>query len=121
MSFSIEKAPGELLEYSFDFDRWLQEGESIVSYVVDTPNATLTIEDIQIVDASLVIWLSMGEEGARYRFNAEVITNQGRHKEVTLVVAIGRTQGPLLGSYAALVNGWAEKIYGAAEHAGGIA
>jgi len=65
----FEKSDVAVLDYSFDWSEWLDDGEIIVDSQWEVPEA-LSIEAKTYTDTISAIWLSGGEYGGIY-----VVTN----------------------------------------------
>jgi hypothetical protein len=73
----FNKTPVGLLDYTFDWSRWLQSGETIQTYYLTVADG-LTHESDEQDDQHVIVWLSGGTLGQAYEVDCEVTTNQGR-------------------------------------------
>ena len=82
---SFPKDPDAVLDYAFDWNneaegKWLQDGETISSYVV-TADAGITKDSDSETDGIVTIWLSGGTAGESYVVGCKIITSLGRTDE----------------------------------------
>ena len=80
------KTPAEVLDYGWDWSRWL-DGDTLASstWTVDTG---LTIQSHTYDTASTTIWLTGGSEGATYQATNTVTTAAGRTAQRTFEIRI---------------------------------
>lgn len=81
------KHPEEILDYKFDFTKFLSTGETITSRTV-TVEAGLNKDADTFNSTSVTVWLSGGTAGNRYLVTCKVNTNQGRTKVETAVIKV---------------------------------
>lgn len=84
----FSKDPDEVLDYEFDFDSWLPEGDSVASAVSElnpvSPTTTSTAAIDQTVVATPVVTLrvSAGSHGDNLDLTVRASTTQGLVKEM---------------------------------------
>lgn len=95
--FCAAKDPGEILDYTIDYEAVMNESEppdSIVSstWAIDLhpKETTLAIDDdSQFTDFTATVWISGGVyTGLNHRLTNHVITASGRHYERTITIWI---------------------------------
>lgn len=86
MADEYPKDPGAVLDWVFDWTRWLQEGETITSSTFSaTPGITITDEDI--ANTYTTVWLSGGAQKV-YSVSNRIVTNQGRTDKRTITIKV---------------------------------
>ena len=81
------KDPDAELDYAFDWTTWLQETETISSYII-TVAAGIT-KDSDTKNAGIVtVWLSGGTEGETYTVACRITTSMGRTDERTVGIVM---------------------------------
>lgn len=86
MADEYPKDPGAVLDWVFDWTRWLQEGETITSSTFSaTPGITITDEDMQATYT--IVWLSGGAQKV-YSVSNRIVTNQGRTDKRTITIKV---------------------------------
>lgn len=86
MADEYPKDPGAVLDWVFDWTRWLQEGETITSSTFSaTPGITITDEDMQATYTT--VWLSGGAQKV-YSVSNRIVTNQGRTDKRTITIKV---------------------------------
>lgn len=86
-----KKQPGDTLDYDVKFDRWLPEGDALVSAtaVADQPDITLVGDPEVFHEPPLVkVWLSGGESGKSYKITVTTTTEAGRIKEEDFILRV---------------------------------
>lgn len=82
-----KKDPSDALDWAWDWSRWLQTGETIVSKVV-TPASGITVDNSTMTADHVVVWLSGGTVGVQYKVAVKITTNQGRTAERTIRINV---------------------------------
>ena len=82
-----EKDPQAVLDWAFDWSRWLADGETISSVTV-TVDAGLTKDSQSTTTTKVTVWLSGGTLGVTYKVACRVVTNQGRTDERTIGIRV---------------------------------
>lgn len=86
MADEYPKDPGAVLDWVFDWTRWLQEGETITSSTFSaTPGITITDEDMQATYTT--VWLSGGAQKV-YSVSNRIVTNQNRTDKRTITIKV---------------------------------
>lgn len=82
------KDPDAVLDYAFDWATyWLQETETISSYVISVDSG-LTKDSDSDSDGIVTVWLSGGTGGANYEVSCKITTSLGRTEERTIGVIV---------------------------------
>jgi len=79
---SFEKDPDERLDYDFDFERWLPDGDSVDSAVAEIAGTTAVIDQIDTSSTAIKVWVSGGTHQDNGTITVRATTVQGRIKEV---------------------------------------
>lgn len=77
MPKQIDKAPGEDLDYAFDWSDWLPDGDAISSHDLDVETG-LTLGAHANTSDEVQLWLSGGTAGNTYYVDCTVVTTGGR-------------------------------------------
>jgi CTP synthase (UTP-ammonia lyase) len=87
MAQSFVKDVDSVLDYKFDWSEWLAASETISTHTV-TVDTGLTKDSDEITDTntSVTVWLSGGTAGQKYKVNCEIVTNQDRTDQRTIVI-----------------------------------
>jgi hypothetical protein len=91
MQFEITHRTGEELDYQFDFEKWLQIGETIVGSAWEAPEDSELVvgEDSTFTDDTATLWLSGGVASkARWQIINTITTSAGRIAQNILIVNI---------------------------------
>lgn len=80
---AAKKQPGDNLDYDIDFERWLPDGDALVSAVAVADDNTITVGDVEVIPPLVKVWLSAGEAGKSYKITVTTTTAEGRVKEVS--------------------------------------
>lgn len=85
---TITKAPADVLDYDFDFARWMPEGDylSAASAVITGVDATVT--KIDRSDTLARVWIAGGTAGDTGTLTLTATTHLGRTKEVSVQLKI---------------------------------
>lgn len=85
---TMQKQPGENLDYDIDFSDWIPEGDYIASAVV-TPITGIAVGVVTVFDDYFVkVWLSGGTSGTTYKLEVTATTNNGRIKQAEFKVKV---------------------------------
>lgn len=91
------KQPREVLDYDFDFSRWLGALDTIDSTLsssvevtggTDDPLNTLTIDSVQTSSTAVKVWLSGGVDKVKYKVTILIETAGGRRKEADMIIPV---------------------------------
>ena len=84
---TFSKQPGETLDYDFDFTDWMPTGDAIASSVV-TAESGVTLGTKISTDTVIKQFISGGTDGQKYKVTCKITTNDGRIKELELMLKI---------------------------------
>jgi hypothetical protein len=87
MSEVMRKRPDEVLDYVFDFAKWLSEGDSITDATA-TVTGNATIDSTQANNTVATVWVSGGDAGETVEVTVTITTTGGRTKEATMKLRI---------------------------------
>ena len=82
---SFMKDPDSVLDYAFDWNEWLESGESINSHVV-TVDDGITKDSSSGSSTTIIVWLSGGTAGINYNIACEIVTSGGRTVERSITI-----------------------------------
>jgi hypothetical protein len=86
---TFTKDPDAVLDYGFDWSRWLADGETITASTWEADDEGITIDDgTQFTDTTASVWLSGGTTGAFYRLTNHVTTSDGREDDRTHTISV---------------------------------
>lgn len=85
------KRPDERLDYDLDYERkgWLGAGDSIASInvTIDT-TGEVAIDGTDFTGTAVKVWLTGGVAGETAHITVEIVTAQGREKEICFKVRV---------------------------------
>ncbi len=84
------KDPTAILEYTVDWQDWLQTGETIETSTWTVPSGITKDDDTKSTTAA-TIWLSGGTKGKTYRVTNRIVTNQGRDVPRSIFIQVNYT------------------------------
>lgn len=87
MASRYTKDPDAVLDYSWDWSQWLEDGETIASYEVTVPSG-LTLDDSDQQDGIVTAWLSGGTAGSGYAVVCHVVTSIGREDDRSISIRV---------------------------------
>lgn len=95
-SYKVRKDPQAELDYGFEWDDWLAEGDYITTsvWVVTGPDAALITQagsinpDQEGVDSQTMVWLLGGTPGKRYTVTNSISTFGGRKDDRSFTVSV---------------------------------
>lgn len=84
------KDPDAVLDYKWDWDDWLEAGESISSRTVTVASGDVTVNSSSITDSgrSVTAWLSGGAADTSNELTCHIVTDAGREDDRTIRVSI---------------------------------
>lgn len=87
MAAEYTKDPDDVLDYSFDWAKWLAEGDSVSSseWIADDG---ITVDRTEFSSSLTTVWLSGGIAGLHYGVTNRVTTDQGRTVDRTLIIHV---------------------------------
>jgi hypothetical protein len=84
----ITKVPVDVLDYDFDFARWLPADDRIVDSVAEISSSTAVVDKIDQADAVARVWISGGDVGDAGTVTVTITTLGGRTKQVQATLKI---------------------------------
>ena len=81
------KDPEAKLDYGFNWENWLANGESIISSIWTVPEGLTKITD-SFTGILTTIWLLGGIVGINYDVVNHIITSQGREDDRTIRIKV---------------------------------
>jgi len=84
------KDPEAVLDYGFDWQEWLEGGETperILTHTITVP-PEMTLDRSEEADGVIAVWLSGGLGGKTYRVECKISTNRGRVDERSIWIKI---------------------------------
>ena len=90
MSLTLQnplKDPSAVLDYVFDWTKWLAAAETITSHTVTVPTG-LTLESSTAASGIVTVWISGGTAGTTYRVECLIVTTAGRTDERSLWITV---------------------------------
>jgi L-rhamnose isomerase len=81
----FRKDPDAVLDYTWDWSRWLQAGEAIVSHQILVPTG-ITLDSSDADAERVTAWLSGGTNGITYTVTCRITTDQGRTDDRSIAV-----------------------------------
>ena len=101
---ALTKDPDAVLDYTFDWSAWLDDGETILTYNVSIEAGDAVIDSTSSTPTVVVVWLSGGTLGTNVELRCRTTTTEGRIDDRTIIVLIrevfavdGCEQWPVLG------------------------
>jgi hypothetical protein len=83
----FQKDPDAVLDYTYDWTRWLQAGETISSHSIIVPTG-ITLGSSATGDGLVTAWLSGGVNGTIYMVTCRITTNQGRTDDRSIWLSV---------------------------------
>lgn len=84
----FDKAPGDVLDYDFDFTRWLAPGDRITAASASLSGGTPAVDTTTFSDAVVRVWISGGADGDASVLSVVATTYQGRTKTATARIQV---------------------------------
>ena len=84
---TFEHDKDAVLDYAFDWSRWLSEGEIILSHSVQITGGTAVVDGTSEVDAKVTAWIS-GAQVGNVHLTCRVVTNEGRTDDRTIMLQV---------------------------------
>lgn len=82
-----EKDPSAVLDWEFNWSKWMADGDYIVSAVA-TPQSGITVDSTVPATDKVTVWISGGTTDVSYRVSCRITTAQGRVDERTIQIAV---------------------------------
>lgn len=109
--FAAKKAVQERLDWVFDFDRWLPDGDSIASVEAE-PSSGFLWETLPVIEGDRIrLWVSGGLPQGNYSVTVVVTTTQGRRKTECLNIRITTNAVESVWPDPEYANDWADRIF----------
>lgn len=83
----FSKDPDAVLDYTFDWSRWLAQSETITTSTV-TVSAGITLNSSSNTTTTATAWVSGGTAGKPYTITDRIVTNQGRTDDRTITIRV---------------------------------
>jgi hypothetical protein len=87
----ISKSPNDLLDYDFDFVRWMAENDRVTDAVANIKNISATVEKVTFDTDTVRVWIKGGILGEQGQMTVLITTDQGRKKEIAVQLRIRET------------------------------
>lgn len=87
MSVRKTKDPNAVLDYGFDYSRWLPSGDTITASTW-TPDTGITVNSSSFTSTATTVWLAGGTAGTSYKVVNHITTQQGRQDDQTLEISV---------------------------------
>jgi hypothetical protein len=83
------KDPDAVLDYAFDWSDWLDSGagEAISSHTIDADTG-ITVDSDSESSGVVTVWLSGGTAGTTYAVRCEIVTDDSRTDERTMIIKV---------------------------------
>ena len=83
------KDPDAVLDYAFDWSSWLDAGagEAISSHTIDADTG-ITVDSSAEAAGVVTVWLSGGTHGTDYAVRCEIVTDDSRTDERTMIIKV---------------------------------
>ena len=81
------KDPDAKLDYSWDWTRWLTDGDFVTGAEISAP-AGITLGTTLFDDHRVTVWVSGGSADQSYPLTCKITTDMGRIDERTLTIRI---------------------------------
>lgn len=87
------KTPTSDLDYAFDWRRWLDSGDTLISaeFTVSPsghPDELKVGANSGVTNTRAIVWLSGGQKGVTYKISCKVSTKGGRVEEKEAILQI---------------------------------
>lgn len=84
----ITKAPVDVLDFDFEFARWMPDGDSLNGAVAEITDSTATVQKIDRSDTLARVWIQGGDDGDVGKVTVTVTTSNGRTKQVVATLKV---------------------------------
>jgi hypothetical protein len=82
-----DKDPSAVLDYVFDWSRWLADSETITTSTI-TVSSGITLDSSSNTTTTATAWISGGTVGRPYTVTDRIVTNQGRTDDRTITIRV---------------------------------
>jgi hypothetical protein len=87
----LRKDPDERLAYDLIFERWLPDGDELLSAVATITGSTATVAQTDVSAFAVKVWIVGGTAGERATVTVRATTVQNRIKEGAFLLDIKNT------------------------------
>ena len=87
MADDFVKDPGAKLDWNFDWEAWLEEGETITASVFSVSSG-LTLVSNTFTSSNSTVWLQGGRSGQVYKVTNTITTSLGRIDERSVTIRV---------------------------------
>jgi hypothetical protein len=87
----ISKSPNDLLDYDFDFVRWMADDDRVVDAAANIAGISATVEKVTFDTNTVRVWINGGKIGEQGQMSVLITTDQGRKKETAVQLRIRET------------------------------
>lgn len=84
---TVQQQPNDIRDYDIDFGEWFPVGDVVVDAAVSVKPEGLTV-GYAILHPRIKVWVRGGISGTRYQITVLASTDDGRAKEVEMMVRI---------------------------------
>lgn len=85
---ALTKDPDAVLDYTFDWSEWLDEGETIVDHQAVIESGDAVIDSTSQTPSIIVVWVSGGTLGTNVELRCRVTTSEGRIDDRSIIILI---------------------------------
>lgn len=85
---TFTKDPHATLDYGFNWSEWLDTGEVITGYTINTSPCGIVNEYSTSTSGCVIVWLSSGSVGQRYSVSCLIETSGSRIDERTIKIDV---------------------------------
>lgn len=84
------KRPTSVLDYTFDWSKWLGVNETILSHIITIAptnhNNNLILDSTIETDRQITVWLSSGRRNAKYTVSCLINTSEFRTETASIII-----------------------------------
>ena len=85
---TFSKQPAEVLDYTFNIEKWMASGDTVQSATATSTPVGLTNYVTNGTTTSPSVWASGGADGKLYKVTLTVVTADGRTKEFEMKLQV---------------------------------
>ena len=82
------KDPDAVLDYTWDWSKWLSASETISTATVVAVTPGISVLSSSVVGSTVVAWIGGGTAGETYRVRCHITTNQSRADDRTISIRV---------------------------------